>query len=72
MKKTSNSSSNHNVESDSTEVEISPIPVYSRKEKSLGLLCENFLNLYLKDNNASVSLDSAAEALDLIEYLIKV
>jgi hypothetical protein len=35
---------------------------YSRKDKSLGLLCENFLNLY-RGTNQLISLDSAAAQL---------
>ncbi|XP_068654713.1 E2F transcription factor-like E2FE isoform X2 [Aristolochia californica] len=36
---------------------------YSRKQKSLGLLCSNFLNLYNRDDVESVGLDEAANKL---------
>ncbi|KAG8384771.1 hypothetical protein BUALT_Bualt04G0153200 [Buddleja alternifolia] len=35
-------------------------PLYCRKEKSLGLLCTNFLRLYNRDGVESVGLDAAA------------
>ncbi|KAJ4826445.1 hypothetical protein Tsubulata_013637 [Turnera subulata] len=38
-------------------------PLYCRKEKSLGVLCTNFLNLYDKDGITSVGLDDAASKL---------
>ncbi|CAN0900712.1 E2F transcription factor-like E2FE [Linum grandiflorum] len=36
---------------------------YSRKQKSLGLLCTNFLNLYNRDGTEVVGLDDAATRL---------
>ncbi|WOL20238.1 hypothetical protein Cni_G29042 [Canna indica] len=36
---------------------------YNRKQKSLGLLCSNFVSLYNRDNVESISLDEAARRL---------
>ncbi|KAJ4973864.1 hypothetical protein NE237_007038 [Protea cynaroides] len=36
---------------------------YSRKQKSLGLLCSNFLSLYNRDDTESIGLDDAANQL---------
>ncbi|XP_048330204.2 E2F transcription factor-like E2FE isoform X1 [Ziziphus jujuba] len=36
---------------------------YSRKQKSLGLLCSNFLSLYNRDDISSIGLDDAASRL---------
>ncbi|KAG0563733.1 hypothetical protein KC19_8G055300 [Ceratodon purpureus] len=36
---------------------------YNRKDKSLGLLCENFLNLYGAEEGECISLDEAASSL---------
>lgn len=37
--------------------------IYSRKEKSLGVLCSNFLRLYNRDGVESIGLDNAANQL---------
>ncbi|KAK1423299.1 hypothetical protein QVD17_18597 [Tagetes erecta] len=37
--------------------------IYSRKEKSLGVLCSNFLSLYNRDGVESIGLDNAANQL---------
>ncbi|CAH9092411.1 unnamed protein product [Cuscuta epithymum] len=40
-----------------------PITLYSRKEKSLGVLCSNFLRLYDRDDVDCIGLDHAADQL---------
>ncbi|KAJ7970907.1 E2F transcription factor-like E2FE [Quillaja saponaria] len=38
-------------------------PIYSRKEKSLGVLCSNFLKLYNREGVGTIGLDDAASRL---------
>nr|GMC59398.1 E2F transcription factor-like E2FF isoform X1 [Ipomoea batatas] len=40
-----------------------PTSLYSRKEKSLGVLCSNFLRLYDRDDVDCIGLDHAADQL---------
>ncbi|KAL4167524.1 hypothetical protein KRP22_013008 [Phytophthora ramorum] len=48
---------------DGDEVLFFPYREYNRKEKSLGLLCENFLKLYRDDMISEICLDRAAAEL---------
>ncbi|KAE8883637.1 hypothetical protein PF005_g19072 [Phytophthora fragariae] len=48
---------------DGDEVRFFPFREYNRKEKSLGLLCENFLKLYRDDKISEICLDRAATEL---------
>ncbi|KAE8668612.1 E2F transcription factor-like E2FF [Hibiscus syriacus] len=47
----------------SQESESNSRPLYCRKEKSLGLLCSNFLALYNQDSVQTIGLDDAASKL---------
>ncbi|KAG2783747.1 hypothetical protein PC129_g12200 [Phytophthora cactorum] len=48
---------------DGDEVKFFPFREYNRKDKSLGLLCENFLKLYRDDKISEICLDRAATEL---------
>ncbi|KAG6621363.1 Transcription factor [Phytophthora cinnamomi] len=48
---------------DGDEVRFFPFREYNRKDKSLGLLCENFLKLYRDDKISEICLDRAATEL---------
>ncbi|KAF1318266.1 Transcription factor, partial [Globisporangium splendens] len=45
------------------EIKYFPFREYNRKEKSLGLLCENFLKLYRSNHMSEICLDRAASEL---------
>ncbi|KAJ7551449.1 hypothetical protein O6H91_06G015900 [Diphasiastrum complanatum] len=45
------------------EAQIRTQPAYNRKDKSLGLLCENFLSMYGAEEGECISLDEAATRL---------
>ncbi|RMX65111.1 hypothetical protein DD238_005569 [Peronospora effusa] len=54
---------NEDLRMDGNEVTFFPFREYNRKEKSLGLLCENFLKLHCDNKISEICLDRAATEL---------
>ncbi|CAI5739716.1 unnamed protein product [Peronospora farinosa] len=63
LKEGERSAKNEDLRMDGNKVTFFPFREYNRKEKSLGLLCENFLKLHCDNKISEICLDRAATEL---------